>query len=160
MEESRDDADQQQQEDGTVYAVRPVRVREQGLQHAPAGHRDVQDEPADERQPARRHQRVAAVRLPPRLDPRRRAPRLGTHPQPGDGLCDPLGAEQVRVRVDGHAAVDDVERDAVNAVAAGERVPMQGGFLVAVEALYAEIQLFADGVLLVAGGRSRRSLPS
>ena len=152
MEESGDDADEQQQDDGTVDAVRPVRVRGQGLQHAAAGHHDVQHEPGDERQSARGHQRVAAVVLPPRLDLRRRVPCLGAHAQPRDRLGDLLGTEGVRVRVDGHAAVDHVERDAVDAVTVGQRVPEQRGFLVAVEALDPEVQLLADGVLLVGGG--------
>ena len=121
---------------------------QKGLHHAAPRHRDVQDETGDEREPAGRHQGVAAMRLPPRLDPRCRVPRLGPHPQPGHRLGDLLGTEGVRVGVDGHAAVDDVERDPVNALAARERVAQQGGLLVAVEALDAVVQFLADGALL------------
>ena len=53
----RDNADEQQQYEGPVDAVRAVRVREQGFQHAAASHHDVQHEPAEERQSACGHQR-------------------------------------------------------------------------------------------------------
>ena len=149
VEQPGDDAEEQQQDDGSVDAVRPVRVGQQRLRHAAARHHDVQDQAAAQGESARRHQRVAAVRLPPRLDPRRRVPRFGAHPEAGDRRGDLVAAEGVRLRIDGHAAVDDMEGDPVDALAASERVAQQRGLLVAVQALDPIIQLFADGVLLV-----------
>ena len=157
MEETRQDADEEERRDRRIDAVRPVSVPEQRLDEAAARH-DVQRQPPDEGHAARGHEGVAAVHVPPRLGPRRRpVPRFRPHPEAGDGLLDLAGAQPLRIRVDGHPAVDHVEGDPVDAVTIREGLAKQRRLRVAVESLYPEVQLRANGRSLL--GRHGQSAP-
>jgi hypothetical protein len=111
----------------------------------------MQQQSTDQGGPADRDEGVAAMHVPPRLDPRRRSvPGLGAHPEAADGRRDLVGSQEVGIGVDGHPAVDDMEGDPVDAVTIREGIAKQGRFSVAVEPLYPKVQLRANGVLLCA----------
>ena len=150
MVEAGDDAEEEQRDYRIVDPVLAVAVRQHELHEAAAGHHDVEQQPTDKCETARRHQRAAAVPLPPRLDlGGRLLQRLGAHPETCDGPGYLRGTERVGVGIHGHPAVDDVERHPVDALAAGQRAPDERRLFRTVQSRYAEFLLFSDGSALV-----------
>ena len=154
MEEAGNDREDEQRDDGIVDPMLAVAVRKYQRDEAPAGHRHVQHEPADKREAAHRHHRAAAVPVPPGLGGGGRLlQRLGAHPETRNGPGHLRGTERVGIGVNGHPAVDDVERHAEDALAPGQLAPDQGRLFRTVQPCYAEFLLFPHGSALAPGRR-------